>query len=422
MVRGNERFARIDHIIARLSGYTRIPVYEGVRSNVVSLVNIKDMALLDPDDCTAVKTLCQYYSYEVCFVFEDATLDTMLQEFRKGTSHMAFVRKIIQPEKGGDPLYEIIGVATLEDIIEEMIQAEIYDESDKAQIDAGTGAAKRKLSVYNSRQQYSSLITPQLQHAAYQFLVTSVDEFKPNLLNETMLRRLIQNPDSARMIRRKTAELELAYIYQTGKPADYFILILEGRIRVEIKVGSEKLMFESGPFTHFGASALVIMDGDRESASLNTKSLNPVPVMRSPSLVGRSRLSSLNQRSLRRSRANSGSRGTDEVSLNRRTGDFIPDFTVYAVADVLYLRIDRVQYLAAVRYSSLLMEKGGSAETAVTVGTQVSYTNMGIEDNNFEKLPKYMDRKVTKDKDASQNSFLQVPSIEIIGSEATSHF
>ena len=59
-------------------GYTRIPVFELTRSNVVGLLNIKDMALLDPDDCTAVKTLCKYYSYELCFVFEDTTLDVML--------------------------------------------------------------------------------------------------------------------------------------------------------------------------------------------------------------------------------------------------------------------------------------------------------------------------------------------------------
>lgn len=44
----------------------------------MGLLNIKDMALLDPDDCTAVKTLCKYYSYDLCFVFEDTTLDVML--------------------------------------------------------------------------------------------------------------------------------------------------------------------------------------------------------------------------------------------------------------------------------------------------------------------------------------------------------
>lgn len=47
----------------------------------------------------------------------------------------------------------------------------------------------------------------------------------------------------------------LAIIYLQSKPADYFVLILEGR--VEVTVGRENLIFESGPFTYFGKQALM---------------------------------------------------------------------------------------------------------------------------------------------------------------------
>lgn len=39
-----------------------------------------------------------------------------------------------------------------------------------------------------------------------------------------------------------------------GKAADYFILILEGR--VEVTMGRENLVFETGSFTYFGMQAL----------------------------------------------------------------------------------------------------------------------------------------------------------------------
>ncbi len=43
-------------------------------------------------------------------------------------------------------------------------------------------------------------------------------------------------------------------LIKKGKAADYFVLILEGR--VEVTVGKESLVFESGPFSHFGSYAL----------------------------------------------------------------------------------------------------------------------------------------------------------------------
>ena len=59
-------------------GFTRVPVYDGSRTNVVALLNIKDLALVDPDDSTPVKTLCKFYNHHVRTVFDDTTLDVML--------------------------------------------------------------------------------------------------------------------------------------------------------------------------------------------------------------------------------------------------------------------------------------------------------------------------------------------------------
>lgn len=112
------------------SGFSRIPVFEKARQNIVTLLYIKDLAFVDPDDNTPLKTLCEFYENPCHFVFDDMTLDVMFKQFKDGhKGHMAFVHRV-NNEGDGDPFYETTGLITLEDVIEELIQAEIMDETD----------------------------------------------------------------------------------------------------------------------------------------------------------------------------------------------------------------------------------------------------------------------------------------------------
>ncbi|XP_042370144.1 metal transporter CNNM4-like, partial [Plectropomus leopardus] len=76
------------------SGYTRIPVYEQERSNIVDILFVKDLAFVDPDDCTTLKTITKFYNHPVHFVFHDTKLDSMLEEFKKGLWKFRDVRKL----------------------------------------------------------------------------------------------------------------------------------------------------------------------------------------------------------------------------------------------------------------------------------------------------------------------------------------
>lgn len=67
-----------------VTGYSRVPVYEGSRHNIVTMLYTKDLALVDPDDSTPLKTLCQFYQNSCYFVFEDTTLDVLFKQFKEG--------------------------------------------------------------------------------------------------------------------------------------------------------------------------------------------------------------------------------------------------------------------------------------------------------------------------------------------------
>ena len=121
-------FATITNIME--SGHSRIPVYSKERHNIVGLLFVKDLAFVDPDDCIPLQTVIKFYSRPVNFVWNDTNLGDLLDTFKEKHSHIAIVQKVnnLGP---GDPFYEAVGLATLEDVIEEMIQSEIVDETDK---------------------------------------------------------------------------------------------------------------------------------------------------------------------------------------------------------------------------------------------------------------------------------------------------
>lgn len=47
---------------------------------------MKDLALVDPDDCTPMTTITKFYNHPLHFVFNDTKLDAMLEEFKKGAA------------------------------------------------------------------------------------------------------------------------------------------------------------------------------------------------------------------------------------------------------------------------------------------------------------------------------------------------
>ncbi|XP_047458546.1 metal transporter CNNM1 [Mugil cephalus] len=316
------------------SGFTRIPVYENERSNIVDILFVKDLAFVDPDDCTPLKTITQFYKHPMHCVFSDTKLDVMLEEFKRGKSHLAVVQRV-NSEGEGDPFYEVMGIVTLEDVIEEIIKSEIVDETDLYT----DNRTKRRVSNHERKQQDFSIfklaenelkvkISPQLLLATHRFLATEVEPFRPCHLSEKILLRLIKHPSVVQELKfnPKNKHAPQHYLFQRNRPVDYFILILQGRVEVEI--GKEALRFENGAFSYYGMPALI----------------PPLPFGQKYS----SRGSGLNQSD---SLLSGGSVG----QLTAGGGVYLPDYSVRQLTDLQIIKITRNHYqnaLTATRMDS----------------------------------------------------------------------
>lgn len=100
------------------SGYSRFPVYEGEIDNVVGILYLKDLL----GDKNMNKRVGEVAKRTVDFFDEEAKLVTVFNNFLKTHRHLSVVRD----EFGG-----VAGVISLEDILEEIIKAEIMDEGDR---------------------------------------------------------------------------------------------------------------------------------------------------------------------------------------------------------------------------------------------------------------------------------------------------
>ncbi|KAK5986834.1 Metal transporter cnnm-1, partial [Trichostrongylus colubriformis] len=183
-------------------GYTRIPVFSGDRNNVVSLLFVKDLALLDPDDNFTIQTVCGYHQHPLRFVMEDTPLRVMLEEFKKAD-----------------------------------------------------------LSCLMDADEPTRVISVQMQLVTLQWLTTNHKAFSPDLISQSVLEKLIRQhcrrvelshlPD---MYEPKAVVPRTAKLYTKQEYSEKFILILEGRALVTI--GQDEMMFEAGPWFAFGTEML----------------------------------------------------------------------------------------------------------------------------------------------------------------------
>lgn len=104
-----------------IHGHSRYPIYSGNPDNIVGLMFTKD--LLHEPQGTAIRETREAYETDLLYAYPDDYLDYVLGKMLKKRKHLAIVRT---------RNHQFLGVISLEDIIEEIIQVEIEDEDDDA--------------------------------------------------------------------------------------------------------------------------------------------------------------------------------------------------------------------------------------------------------------------------------------------------
>lgn len=308
-------FATLSTIFQR--GYSRIPVFaDEDRDKVVGLLLTKDLILIDPEDCTTVRAVIQFFGRPVHYLWPDTKLSAALALFRSGRAHLAVVQTVNNDDAEKDPFYEVAGLITLEDIIEEILQEEILDETDSnfevarsrnaalatasangsplspldptsagAGAGAGFGAANNvnmnsinggssnalvdrktfdfaRLRLLDTNRQNALSEDEVLAIVAH--LATNVDAFEAELeqgsIDKAQITALVA---SLPVLELKAGER----LYVKGKPVTHCTLVLSGKMQV--RSGSEGFRSDVGPWSLLGQGALHLDQPDGYAADFS---------------------------------------------------------------------------------------------------------------------------------------------------------
>lgn len=107
--------------VFRMEKYTRLPVYQGDRDNIIGILNIKDFFFCNDTEDFKVSDIM----YEPYFTYEYKKTSELLMEMQKSSVSIA----VVLDEYGA-----AVGMVSLEDLLEEIV-GEIRDEYDEDEKD-----------------------------------------------------------------------------------------------------------------------------------------------------------------------------------------------------------------------------------------------------------------------------------------------
>jgi len=114
-------------------GFSRIPIYEKSKDNIVGILMARDLILINPDKALiTLKQMSSIIIKDVIAVGNKDKLEPLLGYFKDGLTHIGIVTQYMVEDSGkkslakqnnwnNEPVKKVVGIVTLEDIIEEII-------------------------------------------------------------------------------------------------------------------------------------------------------------------------------------------------------------------------------------------------------------------------------------------------------------
>lgn len=252
------------------SGYTRIPVYEKSRDNVVGILYAKDLILVDPNDEVEVKTILAFHEKKVIKVLDNTPLNIVFRMFKTSFVHLLvavhleenpdmWIQNVDKMNHTLQCPQKVVGIITLEDVLEEVIKAEIVDETDRFTDNMHNTLVpskrrkgmQRYLELFSYRSNVGANLSVNEAEAVRLFLVECCPDFSSFKKSSEGLLKYIEESEVHELNQEDNNQAGYC-LYTKGAPSDEVTIILAGS--VEITSGKESFKTTMGPWSILGAN------------------------------------------------------------------------------------------------------------------------------------------------------------------------
>ncbi|UJR29040.1 hypothetical protein I4U23_010255 [Adineta vaga] len=378
--------------------YSRMPVYSNNKENIIGIVKLRDFALITPEQYhLTVKNLLEFHTHKYGYAKTTDPLYDLLQEFLKARWHIAIVQEPRLEDGNPEPVDVTVGIITLEDVIEEMLQREIIEETDLYSDNRQKIPRKRaKTMDYTAlikRPLKGPSISPQLKVAVFQFLTTNVQQFTSGFISQEILKVLLNYNVYANIKRPANQSTNSIFLYKKGFRYELFTLVVQGNATLES--GTDRIMSTVGPFSYFAPTALL-------AANKTVKDVHEFL----------DRLVTIN------SKTNNIMDLLDDIS-----SIFVSDYNLIINSELHILQIHRLVWLAAVRATQRQRRKNPPQKRmqpeqlfSDALNEISAITNVSIDKNNLtnfqrifrdvKDIPEYLRQKTNDSTDSNVQSGL----------------
>mmetsp|Transcript_27327 Transcript_27327/g.49156 ORF Transcript_27327/g.49156 Transcript_27327/m.49156 type:complete len:499 (-) Transcript_27327:226-1722(-) len=234
-------------------GFSRIPVYESSRKNLIGLLIAKDLMFLSPSKVENLWRLKDIFLRKIQLIDQSTSVNDLFELIKLSRSHLAIAIKASE-KSDMSPCFEPVGLITLEDILETLLQEKIHDEHDYV---AGEVKTRQQSSIKStiifSEFSTAEALSENEMLAITDYLRTRVGPFQnmslsslAGVISKAKVRFFKGGGDS-------DDETENS-LYRCGVESKHFTLILSGSVNLNIP--EEQISLTLGAFSHLGLKCL----------------------------------------------------------------------------------------------------------------------------------------------------------------------